>query len=89
MNKEESTEYRNVSNKKRVVKLRNMKLKQEAEEVNSFASKRKIEEMYRAFKNDKSCFKNGKVEDKCDPKALIDYFKDHFGKTIHFFSFLF
>ena len=60
------------------MKLRNMKLKQEAEEVNSFANKRKIEEMYRAFKNDSSCFKNGKTDNKCDPKALINYFKDHF-----------
>ena len=84
MNKE-STEYRNVSKqiKKRVIKLRNMKLKQEAEEVNSFASKRKIEEMYRAFKNDKSCFKDGKVENKCDPKALNDYFKNHFSKKMN------
>ena len=83
--KRDSSEFKALSKqiKKRVVKLRNMKLKQEAEEVNSFASKRKIEEMYRAFKNDKSCFKNGKVEDKCDPKALIDYFKDHFSKKMN------
>ena len=37
-----------------------MKLKEEAEEINSFASKRKIEEMYRAFKNDSSSFESGK-----------------------------
>ena len=76
----DSNDYKSISKqiKKRIVKLRNMKLKQEAEEVNSFASKRKIEEMYRAFKNDSSCFKNGKTDNKCDPKALINYFKDHF-----------
>ena len=42
--------------KRRITKLRNLKLKEEAEEINSFASKRKIEEMYRAFKNDSSSF---------------------------------
>ena len=66
--------------KKRILKLRNMKLKQEAEEINSFANKRKIEEMYRAFKNDSSCFKNGSTDQKCDPQALMNFFKDHFSK---------
>ena len=79
MNKE-NIGYKSISKqiKKRIVKLRNLKLKEEAEEVNSFASKRKIEEMYRAFKNDSSCFKNGKTDNKCDPQALINFFKDHF-----------
>ena len=48
-----NVEFKLVSKqiKKRILKLRNMKLKQEAKEINSFANKRKIEEMYRAFKN--------------------------------------
>ena len=57
-----------------------MKLKQEAEEINSFANKRKIEEMHRAFKNDCGCFKNGSTDQKCDPQALMNFFKDHFSK---------
>ena len=65
--------------KRRITKLRNLKLKEEAEEINSFASKRKIEEMYRAFKNDSSSFESGKSNEKCDPAALKKFFEGHFG----------
>ena len=65
--------------KKRILKLKNQKVKQEADEINAFSTKRQIEELYRAFKNDNSCFKNGTTAKKCDPQKLIEYFADHFG----------
>lgn len=54
-------------------------MKKEAEEINSFSSKRKIEEMYRAFKNDCSTFESGKSSEKCDPTVLKKFFENHFG----------
>ena len=46
--------------KKRVNKLKNEKVKQEAEDINNFARKREVEELYRAFKDDSSTFKESK-----------------------------
>ena len=64
--------------KKRILKLRNQKIRNEADEINNFATKRKIEEMYRTFKNDSSSFKNGNIGQKCDPQKLTKFFADHF-----------
>ena len=79
--KRDSSEFKALSKqiKKRIIKLRNLKLKKEAEEINSFSSKRKIEEMYRAFKNDCSTFESGKSSEKCDPAVLKKFFENHFG----------
>ena len=73
--------YKEVSKqiKKRVRYLRNQKLQMEAEELNRFASKREIENLFRNFKEDNHAFRssnNTKV--KCDPAKLKKHFCDHF-----------
>ena len=52
--------YNEVSKqiKKRVRYLRNQKLQMEAEELNRFASKRQIENLFRNFKEDNHAFKS-------------------------------
>ena len=58
--------------------LRNEKLKKEAEEINQFANKRQIENLFRAFKDDNHAFKTPFKSTKCDPTKLKDYFYNHF-----------
>jgi len=64
--------------KSRVKHLRNLRLKREAEEINNFANRRKIEEMFCKIKSDDSAFKDIKSNSKCDPTKLKEYFKKHF-----------
>ena len=54
--------YKEVSKqiKKRVRYLRNQKLQVEADELNRFASKRQIENLFRNFKEDDNAFKSSK-----------------------------
>ena len=53
-------------------------MKQETDDINNFASKREVEELYRAFKDDSSTFKESKSRNKCDPAKLRLYFEKHF-----------
>ena len=75
-----SDEYKDVTKniKKRVKKLRNDIIKQEADDITNFASKRELEELFRKFKEDTSTFKNKEKVNKCDPAKLKKYFEEHF-----------
>ena len=53
-------------------------MKQEADDINNFASKSEVEELYRAFKDDSSTFKESKNRNKCDPAILRLHFETHF-----------
>ena len=63
---------------KRVKTLRNEKIKLEAEAVNSFSSKREIEQLCRYFKNDNGAFRNIKSGSGCDSARLREHFQEHF-----------
>ena len=81
----ESFEYKTITKeiKKRVRRLRNEKLSNEAIKINEFATtRREVEELYRAFKSDNSSFKDAKPSKKCDPSELRDFFKGHFTSKI-------
>ena len=58
--------------------LRNKKISDEASEINSFATKRPIEKLYRSFKEDNIGFKNVSSVSKCDPQKFKECFLDHF-----------
>ena len=64
--------------KARVKRLRNEKLEQEAREINSFSTKKQVENLYRSFKSDNSTFVNSKQTKNCDPASLKQYFERHF-----------
>ena len=64
--------------KTRVRKLRNEKLALEAKEINIRASQRKIEELFRCFKNENSSFHRKTNHEECDPSRLKEHFKNHF-----------
>ena len=64
--------------KARVRKLRNEKLALEAKEINIRASQRKIEELFRCFKNENSSFHRKTNHEECDPSRLKEHFKNHF-----------
>ena len=53
-------------------------MKKEAKEINQFANKRQIENLFRAFKDDNHAFKTPFKSTKCDPTKLKDYFYNHF-----------
>lgn len=67
--------------KKRVNILRNNKFAKEASEINEFASRRKVEELYRSFKSDNSSFTETKAKKRCDLMKLREHFKNHFTST--------
>ena len=64
--------------KKRVKHLRNQRLQKEADEINEYANRRKIEDMFRKIKDCDPAFKKLGTEKKCDPKKLKDFFEQHF-----------
>ena len=64
--------------KKRVLHLKNQKLENEAKQINSFATKKQVENLYRSFKSDNSTFINTKNTKTCDPALLRSYFEKHF-----------
>ena len=80
--KEEKTsqEYKNITKsvKSRIRKLRNEKIRREADELNTFATKRDIEALYKSFKDDGSTFKRIRHKNECDPQKLREYFENHF-----------
>ena len=73
-------EHKNITKmiKKQVKHLRNEKISNEAKELNEFANRRKVEELYRSFKSDNSSFNDAKPSKKCDPLKLTEFFKKHF-----------
>jgi hypothetical protein len=79
-----TTEFKSITKniKKRVSFLRNEKLRLEAEEINKYASKREVEELFRAIKTDDSTFKNIKRKVVCDPIKLKNHFEKHFNHPI-------
>ena len=58
--------------------LRSEKLVKEANKINEFANRRKVEELYRSFKCDNSSFNCVKSAKPCDPNKLKEFFKQHF-----------
>ena len=74
-----SDQYKFLSKriKKRIRHLRNDKLKAEAEELNKFANKRQVENLFRIF-DDNHAFKSVSKNTKCDPGKLKEYFYNHF-----------
>ena len=75
--------YRTLTKKikKRVNKLCSDKLKQEAEEINQFATNREVEELFRSFKSDGSTFKTTRQKNGCDQDKLKEYFEKHFAHS--------
>ena len=76
-----SIAYKKVTKsiKSRIRKLKNEKLRAEAEELNNYAEKREIERLFKSFKNDGSTFRNVTEKESCDPHKLQEYFEKHFG----------
>ena len=62
-------------------KFSNNKFTKEANEINEFASRRKVEELYRSFKSDNSSFTETKAKKRCDLMKLREHFKKHFTST--------
>ena len=79
-------DYKNLTKliKKRVKDLRNQRLKEEADAINEFANKRKIEELFKKVKMDNSAFKNLHNDKRCDPGKLKEFFREHFNKNLDF-----
>ena len=77
-----STEYKLLTKKikTRVNLLRNYKLRQEAEQINEYANRKKVEELYRNMKSDGSTFHNVRRKNQCDPVKLKEYFSKHFNR---------
>ena len=78
-------DYKNLTKliKKRVKDLRNQRLKDEADAINEFANKRKIEELFKKVKMDNSAFKNLHNDKRCDPGKLKEFFQQHFNKNLN------
>ena len=66
--------------KSRIHKLKNEKLRLEADELNSFATKKEIEALYKSFKSEGSTFREMKRKNNCDPQKMKEYFAKHFGQ---------
>lgn len=64
--------------KKRVNKLKNEKLKEEADRIDRFATSKQIEEMYKSFKQDTNGFKQTNSKTECSEEKLKEFFKSHF-----------
>ena len=64
--------------KQRVRTLQNEKARNEAQELNSFSSRREIERMYKSFKSDGATFNPIKQKVGCDEHKLKEYFSLHF-----------
>ena len=58
--------------------LRNQRLKDEADAINEFANKRKIEELFKKVKMDNSAFKNLHNDKRCVPGKLKEFSQQHF-----------
>ena len=77
-----SNEYKELTKKlkKRIKFLKNQRLKQEASNINTFATNKEIEQLYKRFTSDTSPFLNNNPSKKCDPVKLKDHFQKHFDR---------
>ena len=77
-----SDAYKNLTKKlkNRIKFLRNMRIKQEASEINLFATNKEIERLYKKFKTNNTTFKNIKSTTKCEPATLTEHFSKHFDR---------
>ena len=57
-------------------------MKEEANEINVFATNKEIEQLYKKFKTDNSTFKTIKPSSKCEPSALKEHFSKHFDREV-------
>ena len=64
--------------KKRVNHLRNEKVAKEVDELNEYANKKQVENLFRSFKSDNSSFKSPTPKRGCEPAAMKTYFEQHF-----------
>ena len=71
----------NKSIRKRVNTLRNEKLQKEADEINEYASRREVEQLYKNMKSNHTAFKDVQKTNQCDPAKLKEHFKKHFNIT--------
>ena len=67
--------------KKHIRYLRNERLLREAEQINSHATRRETEELFRMMKNNDSSFKSLKTRSKCEPSKLKEHFSKHSNVT--------
>ena len=58
--------------------MRNEKLKAGAEELNPFAKKRQVENLFRSFKDDNNAFTSLSKNTQFEPGKLKDYFNNSF-----------
>ena len=77
-----SDEYKELTKKlkKRIKFLKNQRLKQEANNINMFATNGEIEQLYKSFTTDTSPFVNNSPTKKCDPLKLKQHFQKHFDR---------
>ena len=68
--------------KKRVKQLKNDRLKEEAEKINEYANKRKIEQLFKEIKSKNSAFKELRSSSNCDPDKLKKHFERHFNTNL-------
>ena len=68
--------------KKRVKELKNDRLRDEAEKINEYANKRKIERLFKEIKSKNSAFKDLRSSSNCDPDKLKKHFEKHFNTNL-------
>ena len=53
-----------------------------SDELNQYANKRQVENLFKAFKDDNHNFQTCPARGKCDPAKLKEYFYQHFKNTV-------
>ena len=79
----DSNDYKTVTKavKRRIIFLKNQKLRKEADEINENATRRQVAELYTNMKDCNTIFKKLREKQSCDPQMLKDYFETHFNKS--------
>ena len=79
----DSNDYKTVTKavKRRIIFLKNQKLRKEADEINENATRRQVAELYTNMKDCNTIFKKLHEKQGCDPQMLKEYFETHFNKT--------
>ena len=79
-----TTQYKELTKciKKRVKQLKNDRLREEAEKINEYANKRKIEQLFKEIKSKNSAFKELRSTSTCDPDKLKKHFEHHFNTNL-------
>ena len=79
-----TTQYKELTKciKKRVKQLKNDRLRKEAEKINEYANKRKIEQLFKEIKSKNSAFKELRSSSNCDPDKLKKHFERHFNTNL-------